>query len=141
MQANRWNVHALALVILLSLTACASKGPAPSGSAVSVTDVAAVAGNWTGLLEVQGSPDREGYLVVMIDRDGSYRAGSARTIGVLDARGTLVVSDGKLVLMGESGGRGTAMLYTQSAAPQRTLVVAGTAGNGRTYTARLHPQP
>ena len=140
MRANRWSMHALGLMILLDLTGCASRAPAPAGPAVSVTDVAAVAGNWAGLLEIQGSRDREDYLEVTIDGNGSYRAGSARTIGVLDARGTLIVSDGTLVLTGESGRRGTAMLYMQSAAPQRTLVVAGTTDNGRAYTARLHPR-
>jgi hypothetical protein len=141
MRAHRWSMHALGLLILLNLHACASGASTTGGAPAAVTDVAALAGSWTGLLEMQGSRDREDYLVVTIDGNGSYRAGSARTIGVLDTRGTLVVSGGKLVLQGENGGQGMAILYTQSAVPQRTLVIAGTASNGREYTARLHPQP
>src|SRR5262245_46580800 len=127
---------ALGVALVLVLAACASGGggaPTP----VQVTDVASVAGKWAGLLQIAGSRDREDYVEVTVDGNGAYRASSARTIGVLDARGTLAVSSGVLVIKGESGGQGTAVLYTQPPPDQRLLVVNGTASDGRAYTPRL----
>jgi hypothetical protein len=79
---------------------------------------------------------------VTIAGDGTYRAASARTIGVMDARGTVTVAGGKLVIQGERGGKGTATLFTQtqSGQPTRLLQVNGTAPDGRPYIVRLRPQ-
>jgi hypothetical protein len=102
--------------------------------------VTSIAGKWVGLLEMAGSRDREDYVEVTIAGDGTYRAASARTIGVMDARGTVTVADGKLVIQGERGGKATATLFTQPGQPPRLLQVNGTAGDGRPYILRLRPQ-
>jgi hypothetical protein len=140
MRADRWDVSALGLVILLGLAGCAGQGPTAAQAPVAVTDVASVAGKWVGLLEIAGSRNREDYIEVTIEGSGAYRATAARTIGVMDARGTVAVASGRLLIKGESGGQGAAILYTQPPPDQRMLVVNGTAADGRPYTARLRPQ-
>src|SRR5262245_25512940 len=128
---------ALVLALLLGVAGCAGSGTPTATAPVAVTDVSSIAGKWAGLLSITGSRDREDYVEVTVDGNGAYRASSARTIGVLDARGTLAVSSGVLVIKGESGGQGTAVLYTQPPPDQRLLVVNGTASDGRAYTPRL----
>jgi hypothetical protein len=140
MRADRWGACAMGLVILLGLAGCAGQGPTAASTPMAVTDVASVAGKWVGLLEIASGRDREDYLEVTIEGSGAYRAAAARTIGVMDARGTITVASGRLLIKGESGGQGTAILYTQPPPDQRMLVVNGTAADGRPYTARLRPQ-
>jgi hypothetical protein len=140
MRADKSGICALALAIALGLAGCTSSGPATTGGPVAITDVASIAGKWVGLLEIAGSRDREDYVEVTIASNGSYRAASARTIGVMDARGTVSVSDGKLLIQGERGGKGVGTLFTQTGQPPRLLQVNGTAGDGRPYIVRLRPQ-
>jgi len=139
MRADESRICALGLVIALGLAGCAGSGSTTTAP-VAITDLASVAGKWVGLLEIAGSRDREDYVEVTIAGDGTYRAASARTIGVMDARGTVKVADGRLLIQGESGGKGTATLYTQPGQPPRLLQVNGTAGDGRPYIVRLRPQ-
>jgi hypothetical protein len=142
MRPGKSGICALGLVIALAFAGCAGSAPATTTSPVAITDVASIAGKWVGLLELAGSRDREDYLEVTIAGDGTYRAASARTIGVMDARGTVTVAGGKLVIQGERGGKGTATLFTQtqSGQPTRLLQVNGTAPDGRPYIVRLRPQ-
>ena len=58
----------------------------------------------------------------------------------MDARGTVTVADGKLLIRGERGGKGTGTLFTQPGQPPRLLQVNGTAGDGHPYTVHLRPQ-
>jgi hypothetical protein len=129
----------LGLILVLGLAGCGGRSAA-APTPVQVTDVASVAGKWAGLLQIAGSRDREDYVEVTVDGNGAYRATTARTVGVMDARGTLAVSSGVLVIKGENGGQGTAVLYTQPPPEPRLLVVNGTASDGRAYTLRLRPQ-
>ncbi len=142
MRPDKSGICALGLVIALAFAGCAGSAPETTTSPVAITDVASIAGKWVGLLELAGSRDREDYLEVTIAGDGTYRAASARTIGVMDARGTVTVAGGKLVIQGERGGKGTATLFTQtqSGQPTRLLQVNGTATDGRPYIVRLRPQ-
>jgi hypothetical protein len=140
MRPGKSGVCALGLVVAVTLAGCAGGAPATTASPVAITDVTSIAGKWVGLLEMAGSRDREDYVEVTIAGDGTYRAASARTIGVMDARGTVTVADGKLVIQGERGGKGTATLFTQPGQPPRLLQVNGTAGDGRPYILRLRPQ-
>jgi len=140
MRADKSRICALGLVIALGLAGCAGSGSAPTTAPMAITDLASIAGKWVGLLEIAGSRDRQDYVEVTIASDGTYRAASARTIGVMDARGTVKVDDGRLLIQGESGGKGTAILYTQPGQPPRLLQVNGTAGDGRPYIVRLRPQ-
>jgi hypothetical protein len=131
---------ALGLLLVLGAAGCAGSGATTSTAPVAVTDVSSVAGRWVGLLAITGSRDREDYVEVVVDANGAYRASAARTIGVLDAKGTITASGGRLLIKGDSGGQGTATLYTQPPPDQRMLVVNGTASDGRAYSLRLHPQ-
>jgi hypothetical protein len=132
---------ALGLVHLLGLAGCASNGATSTSTApVTVTDVSSVAGRWAGLLSITGSRDREDYVEVIVDGNGAYRASAARTIGVLDTKGTVTASGGRLLIKGDGGGQGTATLYRQPPPDERMLVVNGTASDGRAYTLRLRPQ-
>jgi hypothetical protein len=140
MRADKSGICALGLAIVLGLAGCASSGAATTGGPVAITDVASIAGKWVGLLEISGSRDREDYVEVTIAGDGTYRAASARTIGIMDARGTVSVSGGKLLIQGERGGKGIGTLFTQTGQPPRLLQVNGTAGDGRPYIVRLRPQ-
>ena len=140
MRADKSGICALGLAIALTLAGCASSGSATAGGPVAITDLASIAGKWVGLLEIAGSRDREDYVEVTIAGDGTYRAASARTIGVMDAKGTVSVSDGKLLIQGERGGKGIGTLFTQTGQPPRLLQVNGTAGDGRPYIVRLRPQ-
>lgn len=138
-RGSRW--AALGLLLTLGLGGCAGSGsPKPSTAPVAVTDVSSLAGKWVGLLSITGSRDREDYVEVTVDGNGVYRASAARTIGVLDTRGTVTASGGRLLIKGDSGGHGTAMLYTQPPPDERMLVVNGIASDGRAYTLRLRPQ-
>jgi hypothetical protein len=131
----------LGLALLLGLAGCASNGATATSTApVTVTDVSSVAGRWAGLLSITGSRDREDYVEVIVDGNGAYRASAARTIGVLDTKGTVTASGGRLLIKGDSGGQGTATLYKQPPPDERMLVVNGTASDGRAYTLRLRPQ-
>jgi hypothetical protein len=140
MRADKSRICALGLVLALGLVGCAGSGSATTAAPIAINDLASISGKWVGLLEIAGSRDREDYVEVTIEPDGTYRAASARTIGVMDARGTVKVADGRLLIQGASGGKGTAVLYSQPGNPPRLLQVNGTAGDGRPYIVRLRPQ-
>ena len=140
MRADKSCICALALVLALGLAGCAGSGSSTTTAPIAITELASITGKWVGLLEVAGSRDRDDYVEVTIAPDGTYRAASARTIGVMDARGTVKVADGRLLIQGASGGKGTAILYSQPGQPPRLLQVNGTSGDGRPYIVRLRPQ-
>lgn len=140
MCSDRRSLCALGLALLLGLGGCASNGSTAAAAPVTVTDVASVAGRWAGLLTIAGGRDREDYVEVTVEGNGTYRASSARTIGLLDTQGTVTASGGRLIIKGASGGQGTAVLYSQPPPDQRLLVINGTASDGRAYTLRLRPQ-
>ena len=140
MRSDTLGICALGLAVVLGLAGCASSGSATAGGPIAIADVASIAGKWVGLLEMSGSRDREDYVEVTIAGDGTYQAAAARTIGVMDVKGTVSVSDGRLLIRGEHGGRGTGTLFTQTGQPPRLLQVNGTAADGRQYILRLRPQ-
>jgi hypothetical protein len=126
MRPDRWQMGLASLVVVLALTGCAGSTATPGpgmATPVAVTDVASVAGTWKGLLELEGGGDRNDFVELTVDRSGGYRASAARTVGLLDAQGTIAVSDGKVRLEGVRGGRAMGTLYTHSASPERALVV------------------
>ena len=140
MRADKSGICALVLIVALGIAGCAGSGSATTTAPMAITDLASIAGKWVGLLEIAGSRDREDYVEVTIASDGTYRAASARTIGVMDAKGMVKVADGKLLIQGERGGKGTGTLFTQPGQPPRLLQVNGTSGDGRPYIVRLRPQ-
>jgi hypothetical protein len=142
MRIHGWRRWLPGVVVVLSLTGCAGSGVSTAGTAAAVTDIAGVAGKWTGLMEMAGSQEREDFVELTIDGSGAYRAVAARTIGVMDARGKVAVGgDGKILLKGDRGSQATATLYTQPTQPQRTLLLEGATPSGRGFRARLQPQP
>src|SRR4029453_1632635 len=114
---GRWT--ALGFLLVLGLARCGSSGATNQTAPVAVTDVSSVAGKWGGLLSITGSRDREDYVEVTVDANGAYRASSARTIGVLDTKGTVTASGGRLVIKGDSAGQGTAPLSTRPPPAER----------------------
>ena len=124
---------------MLGLVACAGT---TSGTAVAVTDIATVAGKWSGLLEMTGSRVQDDFVELTVDGSGRYQARAARTIGTIDAQGQVgALSDGKLLFQGDRGSQATAMLYTRTSEPRRTLVIEGITPSDRRFRARLHHQP
>jgi hypothetical protein len=138
MRIDGWRRWLSGVAKVLVLTGCAST---TAGTAVAVTDIASIAGKWTGLLEMAGSQEREDLVELTVDKSGVYRAVAARTIGMMDTQGKIdVLSDGRMLFKGERGSQTTATLYTQAAQPQRTLVVEGITPAGRRFHARLHQE-
>lgn len=131
----------LGLLLLLAHVGCASATPGQTGGGtpVRVSDIGSVAGRWSGIGDLPGHRNDEQYIEVTLRDDGTYEATSARTIGFMDARGRVQVSDGRLLIEGANGARGTATLYDGGG--QRTLVVQMMAAKGGNMTARLRPNP
>jgi len=124
-------LSSVALVLLLG--GCAGTG---AGTAVAVPDTKSIAGKWTGLLEMAG--DRENFVELTVDESGTYRVVTARTIGVMDAKGKIdVVGSGTLLFKGDSGSQATGTVVTQPPQSQRTLVMEGVTPAGRRFSARL----
>jgi hypothetical protein len=146
MRAGRWPGRAMRVAALLALGACASSGSGGQtaggggvGAPVTVTDVRSVAGRWAGLMDSPAPSQDPEYLEVTVREDGTYRATSARTIGVMDAQGTIAVSDGRLLLTGERGTRGVGTLFSREGRP--TLLVDITGVNQSRTRVRLQPRP
>jgi hypothetical protein len=126
------------VVAVLALAGCAGSRAATPGTATAVTDVASVAGRWTGLLDMEGSRDREDFVELVVDPSGVYRAVAARTIGMMDAQGTIAVAgNGTLILRGNRGSQATATLYTGGPPGPRLLVLEGATPAGRRFRAQL----
>ena len=141
MRVDRWLGGLALCALVLAVTGCgtgASSTAAAPATAVAVSNTSAVVGKWTGLLELEGGGDREDFVDLTIAPDGTYRAGAARTIGLMDAGGKDSVADGKNLLDGARGGKATGTLYEGA---QRSLVVVGAAPNGRRFMVRLRPSP
>ena len=142
MRFDGWCAGLGGVVAVLALAGCAASGPATPGTATAVTDVASVAGKWTGLLEMEGSRDREDFVELVVEPGGVYRAVAARTIGMMDAQGKIAVAgSGTLLLRGDRGSQATATLYTGVSPAQRFLVVEGATAAGRRFRAQLRQQP
>jgi hypothetical protein len=143
MLATRWCAPTLALIALFEAAACASPRTETAPSAalpVAVGDVRSVAGRWVGLMDTPGRARNEDqYVEVDVHPDGTYRATSARTIGFMDARGTVAVRDGRLLVRGERGAEGRATLLSHEGGPM--LMVDMTLPDGGRASARLRPRP
>lgn len=140
MRIDRWQTGVAMAVVGLALAGCAGGSASPRTAAVTtVTDVTNVAGIWTGLLEVEGGGDRDDFIELTVDKSGAYRASAARTVGLLDAKGTIAVTDGKVRLQGDRGARATGTLYASSASPERALLLEGATPSGRRFSVRLKP--
>ena len=140
MKGDRWRSGLASLAVGLMLAGCAGGGTTTGpATAVAVTDLASVAGKWTGLLELEGARDREDLVELTVDRGGTYRASAARTIGLMDAQGKVALSDGKVLLEGARGAKATGTLYAQPGSPERSLLMQGATPAGRRFSVRLRP--
>ena len=145
MAVTRWTALVTMLMVVLGCAAPRGGGPPAGagggvvGAPVPIDDVSRVAGRWTGLMDLPGgSRESEQYVELDLRPDGTYHATSARTIGLMDARGKVEVNDGRLLVQGERGARGRGTLFSRDGRP--TLVIDMTLPNGGQVTARLHPQ-
>jgi len=114
----------------ISLVGCASFGPI---TPVTVSNIGSVAGTWQGVLYGSGSEPE--YIELTIREDGSYEVVSRRRIGESRGRGTVVVSDGRLVFQGEKG-RGVGTLLSDRGG-NRVLEVEAVLSDNSTLSARL----
>lgn len=134
---GRWRQGAWGALAIV-LTACAAGGGATSpGTAVTITDVKTVAGRWEGLMSPETGRERDDFVEVAFGENRTYEAKSSRTIGVMDARGTYEIKDGKLLLHGQRS-TGTGTLWEKDG--RRVLTVAVTTNEGHRYSARLSPK-
>jgi len=129
-------VTALLLAVTL-LTGCTTRTGGTTGDArrAAVTDVRAIAGRWSGLLELPGHRQPE-YVEMTIAPDGTYNVKGVRTIGVLDVQGRVEAVDGTLRFRGPRA-TATGQLYEQDA--RRTLVIDAKGDGGNRATVRLTP--
>jgi hypothetical protein len=140
MKSNRdrslWN--ALTAIVIVgfaaSLIGCASAGPV---TPVAVPDVKSVAGTWKGIVYRSGSEPEQ--VVLTIREDGSYDLVSAQPLGTSRGKGTMVVSNGRLVIEGEKG-RGVATLL-KNPAGDRVMNVEATLSDNSILTVKLWPSP
>ena len=117
-----------------SLMGCASAGPV---TPVVVSDVKSVAGTWKGIVYRSGFEPEQ--VVLTIREDGSYDIVAAQQLGTSRGKGTMVVSNGRLVIEGERG-RGVATLL-KNPAGDRVMSVEATLSDNSILTAKLWPSP
>jgi hypothetical protein len=96
---------ALVAVVIAGLAGCAAMSPTgpPPETVVPITSFDVVRGKWAGIVARSPASRREDLIELTIDGDGAYRFTSARTIGVLQGGGTLMLKDGALSSASEQG--------------------------------------
>jgi hypothetical protein len=140
MKSNRaqslWTALTATVIIgfAASLLGCASAGPV---TPVVVSDVKSVAGTWKGIVYRSGFEPEQ--IVLTIREDGSYDIVAAQQLGTSRGKGTMVVSNGRLVIEGERG-RGVATLL-KNPAGDRVMSVEATLSDNSILTAKLWPSP
>jgi hypothetical protein len=140
MKSNRaqslWTALTATVIIgfAASLMGCASAGPV---TPVVVSDVKSVAGTWKGIVYRSGFEPEQ--VVLTIREDGSYDIVAAQQLGTSRGKGTMVVSNGRLVIEGERG-RGVATLL-KNPAGDRVMSVEATLSDNSILTAKLWPSP
>ena len=131
---HRSMCSALLFALVFVLHACASGSR--HGAVVPIGDVESIAGRWAGIVEASGR-QQDDFIDLTLNRDGTYQATGARTIGTFEGRGRLAVEQGRLRVTSErSTGLGT--LYENNG--KRTLIIEIVMSNGRQFTARLTPK-
>jgi len=140
MKSNRaqslWTALTATVIIgfAASLMGCASAGPV---TPVVLSDVKSVAGTWKGIVYRSGFEPEQ--VVLTIREDGSYDIVAAQQLGTSRGKGTMVVSNGRLVIEGERG-RGVATLL-KNPAGDRVMSVEATLSDNSILTAKLWPSP
>jgi hypothetical protein len=83
--------------LAIGFTACSNiQSDQHVSTAIPISDIQTVAGKWEGLAKSVPPSRREDWAELTIEKDGTYRFGSFRTIGAAVGHGSLAVTDGKL---------------------------------------------
>jgi hypothetical protein len=128
----------VALAVLQGFGGCAMPGPSeqPPWAPVPIQEFKSVAGKWEGLLERAPRARDDDWVKVVIHEDGRYEFSSYRTIGVLNGKGLLALSDGAVTATSE---RGSATLTLYLAGDRRLFRVVGMTHDGLKFKAELAP--
>lgn len=128
----------VALAVLQGLGGCALPGPSeqPPWAPLPIQDFKSVAGKWEGLMERAPRARNDDWVKVVIREDGRYEFASYRTIGVLNGKGLLALSDGVVTAASE---RGSATLTLYLAGDRRLIRVVGMTHDGIKFEAELAP--
>jgi hypothetical protein len=124
----------LLVVGLTGLAACAGMTGPPAETVVPVTSFDAVKGKWAGIIGRSPASRREDLVELTVNEDGSYRFASARTTGVLQGGGTLVLKDG---VLSSSSEHGSATYRLVDRGGQRVLKVDAVDRDGHRYSGEL----
>jgi hypothetical protein len=141
----------IGLAFLHLMVACSSMSQTETWQPTAITDFKSVAGKWEGHL----IPDHyftQNYdrAILVIDDTGECETTLERTrttaaggqvsysvIRVLDEKGKLVLTDGKLSAKFEKGGQATLQLYVDPESGERILKADSRDYEGFTYSAEL----
>lgn len=128
----------VALAALQGFGGCAMPSPSeqPPWAPVPIQEFKSVAGKWEGLMERAPRARDDDWVKVVIHEDGRYEFASYRTIGVLNGKGLLVLSDGTVTATSE---RGSATLTLYVAGDRRLFRVVGMTHDGLKFEAELDP--
>jgi hypothetical protein len=128
----------VALAALQGFGGCAMPGPSeqPPWAPVPIQEFKSVAGKWEGLMERAPQTRHDDWVKVVIHEDGRYEFASYRTIGVLNGKGVLALSDGMVTATSE---RGSATLTLYVAGDRRLFRVVGMTHDGIKFEAELAP--
>jgi hypothetical protein len=131
-----WTAFAATVVVgfAASLIGCASAGPL---TPVAVSDVKSVAGTWKGVVYGFGSEPES--IVLTIQEDGSYNVEVRQALGPTRGKGTIAISEGRLIFRGERG-RGVGTVLT-SPNGDRVMDVQATLSDNSILTAKLSLSP
>lgn len=127
---------AIVAVVIVVLAGCAGMAPTgpPAETVVPITSFDAVKGKWAGILARSPASRREDLVELTVDGDGTYRFTTARTIGVLQGGGKLMLKDGALSSASEHG---SANYRLVDRGGQRVLKVEAVDRDGLRYSAEL----
>jgi hypothetical protein len=131
-------VRPIVIVALMvgALAGCA--GMTPTGPAetvvVPIASFDAVKGKWAGIITRSPASRREDLVELTVDEDGSYRFASARTVGVLQGGGKLLLKDGALSSASEHG---SATYRLVDRGGQKVLKVDAVDRDGHRYSGEL----
>jgi hypothetical protein len=141
----------IGMAFLLLMVACSSISQTETWQPTAITDIKSVAGKWEGHLipdhYFTQNYDRAilvigdtGECETTLERTKTTAAGgqvSSSVIRVLDEKGKLVLTDGKLSAKFEKGGQATLQLYVDPESGERILKADARDYEGFTYSAEL----
>ena len=129
------------IVVGIAAISCAEVPPTerPNWQKEEISSFHMVAGKWEGMTWMEPKMVREhNWAKVAIDKDGTFRFSSIRTIGEWTGMGKLHIEDGKLVSP-RSDQEGTMTMTLFKADGKRMLRVDAVDRKGRIQRAELNP--